>query len=201
MAVVLSVLALVLSGSALGLTAATMGHANGPKGSNGAAGTNGTQGPSGPAGAPGSRGASGTNGAPGPGAAIFQTQINSGWPLSQFACSTYQGAELNVTASQAGTIVITGDVYFQLVHYAGNDTGVTATIAENTTDCVDNSAYVAAYYEEPTGLYYPHAGIAETFPVPSAGIYSFYVNAFGSFATGEAANFDSAMMVGVFYPA
>ncbi|MCI4320298.1 MAG: collagen-like protein [Thermoplasmata archaeon] len=214
LAVVLSALALVLAGGALGFS--LLGHAgpSGATGATGASGPAGGQGPSGSQGAPGPHGANGSQGLPGssgpqglpgpagPGAII----VTGSPPYGEFttpSCARYTGATVNFTVSRPGTIVVTAIVGVEDVKTANgtyNYSGTVLTLSNSTSDC---STLVQVAVENgpiPNGDYYTTVTLVRSWDVTAAGTYSFGVNGYNENPTSGYTAFSGASVVGVYYP-
>jgi hypothetical protein len=204
--VVLSVLALVIAGSALGL-----GLVASHTGPTGAAGAAGPQGPAGGAGAngapggPGPRGASGTNGTPGaagPGAVIEEVNSTTTVTISNTTCSAYPQLTLNFTVAGPGEVVLTANIGIGAYHeFVGNQTAAVLSVGPTSQPCsgIGIWAWVAA--EQPVDYYSLAPTITESFAVPGAGTYSFEVSAIGDFSGFDNVYFWEGSFLGVYYPA
>jgi len=221
--VVLSVLALVLAGSAMvvafGLpgTAGPTGPA-GPAGSAGAAGANGIgaigpQGPPGANGSPGPQGtpgatgnqgpvgANGSRGAPGPGAVINETTVTVGQLISNVTCANFTGARVGFTASGAGTVVVSASVEVAIYHVSAANSAFARLFLGNTTsDCAGIAAVAYVAPAMPLTGYFVSVPLVESFAITAAGTYSFYVNGIVQTVGADLAYFVSATVVGEFYP-
>jgi Collagen triple helix repeat (20 copies) len=209
---VLSVVALVLAGSAMGLSFARSGPA-GPAGSNGATGATGapgstgatgptgSQGPAGATGPSGPAGATGPTGPAGPGAVVVQASTSSTVRSNNVTCGNYTGAQVTFTVSQPGTVVVTSTVVLSLQHSSvTHDAYGRIVLGQSTTDC--SGAFAAAYVQASSavGLYVDTISLVRSFAISTGGTYSYYVNGIDVSSGTDYVEFDSATVVGVYYP-
>jgi hypothetical protein len=205
---VLSVVALLLAGSALGLGAlktSSSGPAgpSGPGGSSGATGPQGPPGSNGPAGGRGATGAPGQNGSPAPGA--IAEYAASGLPsldLPNTTCAPDPGVSLNFTVSGPGLLVVTATAGIGMYHLSnGNSTYTSVYVATFPTECSGYYGFVYVEFGEPLGYYSFSPTLVVSFNITSAGTYPVYLTAETSNGGGDSAYFWEGSMVGVFYPA
>jgi hypothetical protein len=198
---ILSVVALVLAGSALGVSLAAPGHTGsagsaGSPGPQGAAGTPGAAGPSGPAG-PG-----GPAGKPGPGAVVNESSVIASQLMSNGTCGAYDLSELNLTASGAGIVVVSASVEIQFVHGSASGSLVTANIflGNSTTACPGAAAEEIVKTGTPAGTYLTSMSVVGEFHVSGPGSVTCYATGFYSGFGGDVAYWSSATVVATFYP-
>lgn len=216
---VLSILSVLLAGSALGLVVTSPGHAGaigpmgpiGPAGSTGSAGASGAQGSSGlpgPAGAngsqgtPGSQGPQGSEGNPGPGAIINVSTVSGISRIGNNSCGDYPGAQVNFTVSQPGTVVVTATVAVIMDHPGTGSQTVSLNLGSSSTDCISSVAVRGAVGSSAPRDGYPvDLALVRTFTIASAGSYSYYVVGTTLTVGSDFSEFASSSMVGVYYPA
>jgi hypothetical protein len=121
--------------------------------------------------------------------------------IPSIGCGTYTEAQMNFTVARAGTIVITASIYVVVFHSSGNNTNVYVNLWRTTSDCTTNSESMGVESQQVTAGYTFQLPLLQSFVVPAAGTYSFYVNGGASYTSSESALFEGATVVGVFYPA
>jgi len=204
--VILSVVALVLAGSALGLSLTSSGS-TGPAGPAGAAGATGTQGPTGPQGATGGlgpagpAGATGARGAPGPQAVINSSTVSVEQYFST-TCGNPPGAVQSIEASGPGVVVVTASVHLELVHSFDNFTADELFLSNASASCTGIGYDAAAVTAElPTESYYTDATLVGSFDVNAAGTQTFYVNGYDVSTGSDRSAMMWASFTAVYYPA
>jgi hypothetical protein len=206
--VVLSVIALILAGAALGLGALHT-SASGAAGPAGAAGNSGATGPQGPAGSsgangqPGARGAPGANGSSAPGAIVeTASSILASPNLPNTTCAAYPGVSLNFTVAGPGQLVVSAMVGVGMYHTTTlNQTYASVYLESTPTGCLGNYGFVYVEAQEAPDYYTSTTTVVTTWNITSAGTYPVYVTGMMSAGGGDSAYFWEANMVGVFYPA
>jgi hypothetical protein len=216
---ILSVVALLLAGSAFGVSVANPGHtgSTGPAGSPGPQGAAGTPGAQGSAGSPGPQGTAGTPGAqgpagptgpsgatgkPGPGAVVNDSSVIANQLMSNGTCGAYDLSEVNLTASGAGVVVVSASVEILFSQGSGSGSLVTANVflGDSTTDCPGAAALEEVKAGTPAGTYTTSMSVVEEFHVSGPGTVTCYVTGFYSGFGGSVAYWSSATVVATFYP-
>ncbi|HEV2429090.1 MAG TPA: hypothetical protein VGV64_04480 [Thermoplasmata archaeon] len=179
MPLILGIVAILLAGSALGVSVVSPGH-SGPAGAAGATG------PAGAAGAAGARGPSGSNGsqgAAGPGALLNQTLLyGSGFIVNNTTCNHWPRAQVGFTVTHAGTFLVSATFYARMYHTSGVDDLGEFAMTNSTTDCTTGGEWANTPAAATTAVYQVTVSLVHQFSVPSAGTYTFYLNgmAYGS---------------------
>lgn len=206
---IVSVLALVLGGSALGLS--LTGHmgpagaagANGATGPQGPAGGSGSAGPSGPAGAKGATGTNGSTGPAGPGAVEAYAYTTAQTTISNASCTEEPLGSVNLTVPGPGVVVLTAMVGVGLAHFGNlNDTVADLYIGTSATDCSASTYGVAfVYYTAPVGFYFDTVTVEMSYNVAAAGTYGYYANGYALSLGSDYVYFSEVAIEGTFYPA
>lgn len=181
-AVVLSLVAVVASLAIPGPTGAT-----GPAGTNGTNGTDGAQGPI------------GLTGPAGPGTRMAQNNTTASLVIAT-TCTHYTG--INVTASGAGTVVVTTQVRVVISHTVGTADIVRVYVGVSATDCAYDAwrSYTSVGANAPTDVYYLTLTVQKPLAVAASGTYKFYVNGDMFSGSATADSFTGAGTIAVFYP-
>jgi hypothetical protein len=202
-ALVLSVIALVLGGSGLGLALTTHGT-TGPAGGTGPTGGAGTTGPQGPQGARGTTGQNGTpgvggtQGPAGPGSLIASS---TSFPYVVFYASTgcwnTTPPQVNSTVPSSGTVAVQADFVASWGHSSGVSDELEVFVS-NSLACSGAPYYSIVSGADPSGGFQQSGQWEQTFAV-GAGKHTFYVVALVIGGTDGIEFWDVALNA-VFYP-
>jgi hypothetical protein len=202
LAVVLSAVAVILAGAALGV--GLTGHA-GSTGSAGATGPSGTPGSPGSVGARGPAGTNGSQGLPGaagPGAVVVEAHPQYAITMSS-ACGPYIGTAVNFTVSRPGVIVVTAVIGVEITKTANGTTnysGAVVNLSNQTGDCISLAQVFVEFGPVPNGYYYGTITLVRSWNVTAPGNYSFSVNGYNEGPANGSTDFASTTVVGVYYP-
>ena len=119
------------------------------------------------------------------------------------SCTHYPGAEVAISVSGPGTVVVSATVGIGINHTFGLNDEARVVLAATDLDCTisNHTAFVSVPAPLPSdSSYYQTIPLLRTFSVTSARTYTFYVN--GVMAQGGDANdrFDSASLVATYHP-
>jgi hypothetical protein len=181
-ALILGVVALILGGSGLAIALTRAGSA-GATGAAGSTGATGTQGPPGPA---------------GPGAIVNSTYVGPSAQINNTSCIAELGADVGFKATVAGVVVVTVTVTIFIDHTSGDLGDVALFLSSGPASCPGYAQYAFVANAEPTAYYYISVSLVETFAIPSAGTYTYYL--VGYDIGTEDAFYYTTTIAGVYYP-
>lgn len=118
-------------------------------------------------------------------------------------CTHYPGAEVSITVTGAGTVVVSATVGVGINHTAGISDEARIVVSTSTTDCAinDYTAFVSVPFSLPTDpFHYTTVPILHSFSVSGSGTVTFYVNGVMALGADSGDRFDSASLVAVHYP-
>ncbi len=172
-ALVLGVVALVLGGSALGIALTKAGPA-------------------------------GSRGPAGPGVELNRSAYQDTQSVANNTCTAATGSEIGFTVSGPGNVTIMAGVSVLVDHTNGDAMTYDVTLQNAALSCnalSDNWVVGSVDYSAPTTYYPQQVTLVETFPLTTAGTYSFeVVGNFYNFYGLDSANFNGVSVVGEFYP-
>ncbi|HYK92433.1 MAG TPA: hypothetical protein VEY07_00100 [Thermoplasmata archaeon] len=142
-------------------------------------------------------------GAAGPGAEIVQGHPVYGY-LIQNTCGNYNGAEVNLTVTGPGVIVVTAIVGIDTYKTANgtyNYTGVVVDLSNSSSDCSTLAQVVYVDGSTPNGYFYTTVPLVRSWNVTSPGIYSYFVDGYTENPSSGYSDFSGASVVGEYFPA
>ncbi|HEX9185930.1 MAG TPA: hypothetical protein VGB87_02580, partial [Vicinamibacteria bacterium] len=116
------------------------------------------------------------------------------------SCTHYSGALVGVNVPASGKVLVEATVQVEINHAQSTFESVNLTVGAGPTSCgaaLGDYAYITMN-PQPTGYYYPEAGISRIFTVTTPGTYYYYVNGFSN-AAGPA-KFWSAGITATYHP-
>jgi hypothetical protein len=119
------------------------------------------------------------------------------------SCTHYPGAEVSISVSAAGIIVVSATVNVGIDHTFGFSDEARIVVATSSTECTFNNytGVVSVPFSLPTdSLHYETVPLLRPFSVSGAGTVTFYVNGFMFNGANLGDRFDSASLVAVYYP-
>lgn len=189
---ILGIVAILLAGSALGVSVVSQAHT-------GPAGAAGAPGPAGAAGARGPNGVNGSQGAPGPGAVLNQTLIyGPGFVVNNTTCNHWPGAQVGITATHAGDLLVSATFYARMYHTSGTGDFGEFALGNTTLDCTTGQELSSTPSAAPSAVYQVTMTVTHLFTVPAAGKYTIYLNSI-SFGSDQLIIFN-ANIEGAFFP-
>jgi hypothetical protein len=105
-----------------------------------------------------------------------------------------------------GTIVVSTSVELSFAHSNGVQDFSVVNVANTTSDCASGEpVYAIVPAAEPTDTYWVTVSQMQTYSIPTAGTYSFFVNCYGydgqGIATSEPVSYGPTIILGEYYPA
>jgi hypothetical protein len=178
-ALILGVVALLLGGSALGIALTKTG-------------------------ATGGVGPAGSRGPAGPDAELNHSAYELTQEVSNDTCTAATGSEIGFTVAGPGNVTIVAAVSVLLEHTSGDSIHYELTVQNAALNCdafSNNWVSGLVDYSAPTTNYAQQVTLADTFPLTTAGTYSFeVVGNFTSFFGLDIGNFNQISVLGEFYP-